>query len=76
LKVPTNHRLLLTTRPVGIPGPQNFSADAVEARRPDPREVLLETIYLSIDPAMRSWMSEVNQRGIPLGEPRGRPPGD
>jgi NADPH-dependent curcumin reductase CurA len=65
-----NHRLLLAARPAGIPGPANFTADAVPARTPDPGEVLLETIYLSIDPAMRSWMSEGAgyQQGIPLGE--------
>jgi hypothetical protein len=40
------------------------------ARAPAPGEVLLETVYLSIDPAMRSWMSEGTgyQQGIPLGE--------
>src|SRR2546421_9920718 len=65
-----NHRLLLAARPVGIPEPTNFTADAVPARTPDADEVLLETVYLSIDPAMRSWMSGSTgyQRGIPLGE--------
>ena len=66
----TNRRLLLAARPAGIPGPANFTADAIPARTPDPGEVLLETVYLSIDPAMRSWMSEGSgyQQGIPLGE--------
>ena len=66
----TNHRLLLAARPVGIPGPANFTADAIPARMPAPGEALLETIYLSIDPAMRSWMSEGTgyQQSIPLGE--------
>jgi NADPH-dependent curcumin reductase len=65
-----NHRLLLASRPVGIPGPANFTADAVAAGAPQVDEVLLETLYLSIDPAMRSWMSEGTgyQQGIPLGE--------
>ena len=53
-----NYRVLLASRPVGIPGPANFTTDAVSARTPGAGEVLLETIYLSIDPAMRSWMSE------------------
>ena len=60
--LPTNHRLLLAKRPAthppSIPSPDNFRADAVPARTPSDGEVLLETIYLSIDPAMRSWMSE------------------
>ena len=66
----TNHRLLLAARPVGIPGPLNFTADAEPARTPGPGEVLLKTIYLSIDPVMRSWMSERPgyQQSIPLGE--------
>ena len=42
----------------------------MQARAPDAGEVLLETVYLSIDPAMRSWMSAGTgyQQGIPLGE--------
>jgi len=69
-KVPTNHRLLLAARPVGVPGPENFTADAVPARAPDVGEVLLETLYLSLDPAMRSWMSTGTsyKQGIPLGD--------
>jgi NADPH-dependent curcumin reductase len=68
--MPINRRLLLASRPAGIPGPHSFEADAIPARAPEAGEVLLETIYLSIDPAMRSWMSEgpAYQRGIPLGE--------
>jgi NADPH-dependent curcumin reductase CurA len=64
-----NRRLLLAARPAGIPGPQNFAADSIAARSPERDEVLLETLYLSIDPAMRSWMSEGSsyQQGIPLG---------
>lgn len=55
---------------MGIPGPANFSADVVSARAPAAGEVLLESLYLSIDPVMRSWMSEGRgyQQGIPLGE--------
>jgi NADPH-dependent curcumin reductase CurA len=68
--MPTNHRLLLVTRPTGIPGPENFTADAQPARSPKEGEVLLETIYLSIDPAMRSWMSAGTgyRPNIALGE--------
>ena len=60
-----NQRLLLAARPTGIPGPENFAADSQPARAPADGEVLLQTLYLSIDPAMRSWMSEgtgYNQR--------------
>src|SRR5690606_26800989 len=69
--MPLNRRLLLAARPTGIPGPEHFRRDDVPARVPEAGEALLETVYLSIDPAMRSWMSEGTgyQRGIPLGEP-------
>ena len=63
--VPMNQRLLLAARPAGIPGPENFTTDTQPVRSPGAGEVLLQTHYLSIDPAMRSWMSEgsgYNQR--------------
>jgi NADPH-dependent curcumin reductase CurA len=65
-----NHRILLRSRPTGIPHPDNFVSDTEATRRPAKDEVLLETVYLSIDPAMRSWMSENPgyQRAVPLGE--------
>ena len=53
-----NHRILLRARPAGIPAPDNFVADSVAIRQSVADEVLLETLYLSIDPAMRSWMRE------------------
>ena len=62
--VTVNHRILLRARPSGIPSPDNFAADTVPIRAPEAGEVLLETLLLSIDPAMRSWMSSV----VPLGE--------
>jgi len=66
----TNHRLLLSARPTAIPGPQHFTADSQPARAPGPGEALLQTVYLSVDPAMRSWMREGTgyQQNIALGE--------
>ena len=68
-ELPINHRLLLTARPAGIPGPTNFTADTEPARAPAAGEVLLQTHYLSLDPAMHSWMREGGgyQQNIPLG---------
>jgi NADPH-dependent curcumin reductase CurA len=64
-----NDRILLRSRPTGIPEPDNFAADTVATRLPAAEEVLLETIFLSIDPAMRSWMTENPgyQQAVPLG---------
>jgi NADPH-dependent curcumin reductase len=65
----TNHRILLRSRPAGIPHPDNFTADREPTRRPGSEEVLLETIFLSIDPAMRSWMTDNPgyHQAVPLG---------
>jgi NADPH-dependent curcumin reductase CurA len=60
----SNHRILLRSRPTGIPQPDNFVADDAPLRTPERDEVLLETVLLSIDPAMRSWMLDA----VPLGE--------
>jgi len=60
----TNHRILLRARPNGIPSPDDFTADSVPLRAPGADEVLLQTMLLSIDPAMRSWM----QGAVSLGE--------
>jgi NADPH-dependent curcumin reductase CurA len=66
-----NHRILLAARPVGIPGPEHFRSDVEPVRPPEPGELLVATRYISIDPAMRSWIgvgpSYVRQVGI--GDP-------
>ena len=68
--LPINQRLLFAARPESIPGPAHFTADAVPARAPANSEVLLETLYLSLDPAMRSWMSAgaMNQQHMAPGD--------
>nr|WP_245297294.1 hypothetical protein [Rhizobium oryziradicis] len=48
-----NKRIVLAVRLVGRPQQTDFSTE--ETKMPEPRdgEVLLETIYLSLDPYMR-----------------------
>ena len=53
-----NRRLTLLARPIGLAGPEHFAEDVAAIRAPDAGEVLLETLYLSIDPAMRVWLNE------------------
>ena len=66
-----NHRILLAERPTSIPGAEHFRADVDPVRPPGPGEMVVATRYISIDPAMRSWIgagpSYVRQVGI--GEP-------
>jgi NADPH-dependent curcumin reductase CurA len=65
-----NRRITLKLRPTGIPGPEHFSADAVPIRPLESDELLVETMYISIDPAMRSWISDASgyARGVELGD--------
>jgi NADPH-dependent curcumin reductase len=53
-----NRRFVLKTRPTGIAGPEHFTEETVPVRMPEIGEVLLETLLISIDPAMRVWISE------------------
>jgi NADPH-dependent curcumin reductase CurA len=52
-----NRCITLTARPDGIPGPEHFAEQVVAVRPPNDGDVLVETLYISIDPAMRSWIS-------------------
>jgi NADPH-dependent curcumin reductase CurA len=53
-----NRQFRLAARPVGNPKASdwNFTSEAV--RELDEGEILVQTIYLSLDPAMRGWMNE------------------
>ena len=54
----SNQRFLLKSRPDGIAGPEHFQEDVQPVRMPGPGELLVESVYISIDPAMRVWVSE------------------
>ncbi len=49
----TNHRIRLNSRPVGMPTAENFLHDEVPVESPGEGQVLLRTLYLSLDPYMR-----------------------
>jgi NADPH-dependent curcumin reductase len=67
----TNRRVLLKHRPVGEPKPSDF--EIVDAPMPKPQEgqILVRTIWLSLDPYMRGRMNEVKSYVSPveLGQP-------
>jgi len=53
-----NRRVLLASRPLGLPTPANWQiADAPMPALP-PGGVLVKNLMLSLDPAMRGWMNE------------------
>ena len=53
-----NRFFTLAKRPAGVAGPEHFAEQVAPVRAPGDGEVLLETLYVSVDPAMRVWISE------------------
>ena len=53
-----NHQIKLRERPTGIPEPETFSTHESPVVPPQPGDVLLETLYVSVDPAMRVWIGD------------------
>lgn len=53
-----NRQIVLKARPEGLAGPEHFEEATTPIRAPEAGEVLVESVYLSIDPAMRVWMDE------------------
>jgi NADPH-dependent curcumin reductase CurA len=54
----TNHQVRLASRPVGLPTRDNWSFTTEPVAEPGPGGVLVKTLCLSLDPAMRGWMNE------------------
>jgi NADPH-dependent curcumin reductase CurA len=54
----TNHQFRLAARPVGTPKRTDWNYVEEPIRQPGDNEVLVKTLYLSLDPAMRGWMNE------------------
>ncbi|MCU0467436.1 MAG: NADP-dependent oxidoreductase [Arcicella sp.] len=53
-----NNQLLLVSRPMGTPKEANFAVQSTPIKPLNDGEVLVKNQFLSIDPAMRSWMAE------------------
>ena len=53
-----NHQIRLASRPVGLPTRANWNFTTEPVTEPGPGGVLVKTLYLSLDPAMRGWMNE------------------
>ncbi|MFC5523755.1 NADP-dependent oxidoreductase [Polaromonas jejuensis] len=54
----SNHQIRLASRPVGLPTRANWNFTTEPVAEPGPGGVLVKTLYLSLDPAMRGWMNE------------------
>lgn len=60
-------RIMLRSRPVGEPVPENFALEEVPLPRPGPGEVLARTLWLSIDPYQRGRLSDAPSYTAPVG---------
>ena len=66
-----NRQITLAARPVGMPRESDFALVEGEVPRPESGEVLVRSLWLSLDPYMRGRMSEARSYATPtqLGEP-------
>ena len=61
-----NRRIVLHSRPVGAPTPDNFRLEEIAVAAPESGQVLLRTLYLSLDPYMRGRMSDGPSYAAPV----------
>jgi NADPH-dependent curcumin reductase CurA len=65
--MPVNRQLLLAKRPVGEPAPDDFEVKEEETPARGDGEVLVKVLQISLDPAMRGWMSDAPSYLPPVG---------
>ncbi|WP_440878827.1 NADP-dependent oxidoreductase [Vibrio natriegens] len=61
-----NRRIVLASRPHGAPTTENFRLEEVAKPVPKDGEMLLRTVYLSLDPYMRGRMSDAKSYAEPV----------
>src|SRR5690625_2517201 len=67
MSTPTvNRRIRLASRPHGEPTATDFQHDETAVPSPDPGQVLLRTLYLSLDPYVRGRMSAARSYAAPM----------
>ena len=67
--MPKAKRIVLASRPVGEPKPSDFRIEEIPVPAPRPGQVLLRTIWLSLDPYMRGRISDAASyaQPVPIG---------
>ncbi|USD43632.1 NADP-dependent oxidoreductase [Vibrio sp. SCSIO 43135] len=66
-----NRQIVLASRPIGAPITDNFRLEQSSIPQPSEGEMLLRSVYLSLDPYMRGRMSDAKSYADPvqIGEP-------
>ena len=62
-----NHLFRLVKRPVGEPKREDFAFDTEAVGEIADGQLLVKTLYLSLDPAMRGWMNDARSYIAPVG---------
>ena len=62
-----NHQIRLAARPVGLPTREGWSFTEEALTEPQDGGVVVKTLSLSLDPAMRGWMNEGKSYIPPVG---------
>jgi NADPH-dependent curcumin reductase CurA len=65
--MPLSRRVVLAARPDGIPQAEHFRVEAHEPTAPKPGEIVVRNQFLSVEPAMRGWVSAVANYAEPVG---------
>ncbi|MGJ7510927.1 NADP-dependent oxidoreductase [Variovorax sp. GT1P44] len=61
-----NRQVRLKSRPTGIPQAEHFEIVDAPVTSPGPGQVLVRNIWLSVEPAMRGWVSAVANYSEPV----------
>jgi len=67
LGIDRNRRFKLASRPVGTPTRDTWSFVTEPVTEPETGEVLVRSLFLSLDPAMRGWMNDEKSYLPPVG---------
>ncbi len=62
----TRRRVVLASRPVGIPQAEHFRIETAPLRELDGGEFLVRNEFLSVDPAMRGWVNAAANYSDPV----------
>ena len=63
---PVNRQVLLASRPDGVPQAHHFEIVETPVPVPGPGQVLVRNAWLSVEPAMRGWVSAVANYSEPV----------
>lgn len=61
-----NEQIVLAKRPEGVPGDDAFRFEETDVRKPSDGEVVVESVYVSVDPYMRGRMSSAKSYSAPF----------